>query len=102
MDQTAVTRQGACAEWEPVFLVNTWLSSALNLSFSAAKICHPPPQRAEGPQRIQLQHTESCRLPWHGMSSCWEGDFVVSVTVAPLGEYGCGFTQGLLNTLVLL
>ncbi|KAL2306995.1 hypothetical protein Nmel_004946 [Mimus melanotis] len=38
MGQRAATREGACAEWEPVFLVNTWLSTALTPSFSAAKI----------------------------------------------------------------
>lgn len=101
MDQTAVTTEGACAEWEPASLVNTWLSIALSPSFSAAKIRHPPPQRAEGFQRSQLQHMESCRLHWHGRSSCWEGDFVVSVTVAPLGGHGCGFTHELLNNLLL-
>lgn len=47
-DQRAASTEGACAGWEPVFLVNTWLSTALNPSFSAAKFCHPPPQRAEG------------------------------------------------------
>lgn len=58
MDQTAVTTEGACAGWEAVFLVNTWLSTALNPSFSAAKIRCLPPQRAEGFQR---SHCSTCR-----------------------------------------
>lgn len=76
MDQIAVTMKGACAELETVFLVNIWPATALNPSFSVAKACHPPPQRAEDFQRRNTQHVKSCRLHYEGMVCCWEGDVV--------------------------
>ena len=61
-DQTAVTTKGACAELETAFLVNIWLGTALNPSFSVVKVYHPLLQRAEDFQRSKLQHVESSRL----------------------------------------
>lgn len=58
MDQTAVTTQGACAESETAFLVNIWLVTALNPSFSVVDIYHPLPQRAEDSGGAKC----SCRL----------------------------------------
>lgn len=46
--QTAVTTTGDCAEWGTATLGNTWLSTALNPSFSAVNLCHQLPPRPEG------------------------------------------------------
>lgn len=46
--QTAVTTTGVCAEWGAASPGNTWLSTALNPSFSAVNLCHQLPPRAEG------------------------------------------------------
>lgn len=87
MDQTAVSREGACAEWEAVFLVNTWLSSALNPSFSAAKICHLPPQRAEGFQRSHCSTWSAAGSTGMAREAAGKEIFVISVAVDSLMNF---------------